>query len=39
MKISKQLQAKEDLNMDIVTMENVTKVYGESETRVWGYIM
>lgn len=22
--------------MDIVTMENVTKVYGESETRVWG---
>ena len=22
--------------MDIVTMENVTKVYGENETRVWG---
>ena len=22
--------------MDIVTMEQVTKVYGENETRVWG---
>ena len=22
--------------MNIVTMENVTKVYGENETRVWG---
>ncbi|MDE7366401.1 MAG: ATP-binding cassette domain-containing protein, partial [Lachnospiraceae bacterium] len=22
--------------MDIVTMENVTKVYGENDTRVWG---
>ena len=22
--------------MDIVTLENVTKVYGEGDTRVWG---
>lgn len=29
-------KCKEESDMDIVTMENVTKVYGESETRVWG---
>lgn len=26
----------EETHMDIVTMENVTKVYGENDTRVWG---